>query len=360
MYILLAIIILLIFSVIVFMQQPKFGKLPSGERLERIKKSPNYKNASFQNQSPTRIMTAKSFKDFITDKRIRVIPVDEIPTIKTNLINLSKNDDVLVWFGHSSYFMQIDGKKILVDPILNGYASPFPFAIKAFKGTDIYTTDDIPEIDCLLITHDHWDHMDYKTIKALKPKIKQVICGLGNGAHLEHWGYNKNIIFEMDWYEKINLDGGLIVNAIPARHFSGRTFRRNKTLWLSFVLQTNTFKIFFGGDGGYDKHFAETGNTFGSIDIAILDNGQHNKNWKYIHMMPDEILKTFNELKAKRLFAAHNSKFALATHAWDEPLIEAKTLSEENNIPLIYPMIGEKVSLKNDTKKFTEWWKNLR
>lgn len=361
MYIALSIIILISLAVIVFMHQPKFGKLPTGERVERIKKSPNYKNGSFQNQSLTPVLTeGASFKDHLSEKKIRVSPVDEIPSIKTDLINLSKDDDVLVWFGHSSYFIQIDGKKILVDPVLSGNASPFPFAIKAFKGTDRYTTEDIPEIDYLFITHDHWDHLDYETILKLKPKIKRVICGLGTGAHLERWGYGKNIITEMDWNEQITVDNGFIAKAVPARHFSGRTLKRNKTLWTSFAVQTPTMKIFMGGDGGYDKHFAEAGKTFGPFDLAILENGQHNKNWKYIHLMPDEILKTFKDLNAKRLFTIHNSKFALASHAWDEPLIEVKALSDEFKIPLIYPMIGEQVNLKDSTQKFSEWWKNIR
>jgi len=349
----------------VIMQQPKFGIQSMGERLERIRKSPNYKNGSFQNQSPTPIMTdgVSSFsvgKEFIFGKKERVSPVDEIPSIKTNLINLEKDKDVLVWFGHSSYFIQIDGKKILVDPVLSGHASPFSFSIKAFKGSDPYTTDDIPEIDYLIITHDHWDHLDYETILKLKPKIKRVICGLGTGAHFEHWGYSKNIIVEMDWNEQKLLDSGFIANSVPARHFSGRGFKRNQTLWTSFVLQTPTMKIFIGGDGGYDKHFTEIGKAFGPIDIAILDNGQHNKNWKYIHLMPDEILQAFKDLNAKRLFAVHNSKFALSNHPWDEPLREVKALSNEYHFPLISPMIGEPVNLKDTTQQFSEWWKNIR
>ncbi len=364
MYITLFTISLIIVAVIVYMHHPKFGKLPTGDRLERIRKSPNYKNGSFQNQSPTPIMAEgatffSSAKEVFFGKRERVSPVDEIPSLKTDLINLDIGKDVLVWFGHSSYFIQIDGKKALVDPVLSGHASPVSFSIKAFKGTNPYTAEDIPEIDYLFITHDHWDHLDYETIKKLKPKIKKVICGLGTGEHLERWGFSKKNIIEMDWNEKIILDSGFIANSVPARHFSGRTFKRNQTLWTSFVFQSPTMKIFIGGDGGYDKHFTEIGKTFGPIDLAILDNGQHNKNWKYIHLMPDEILKTYKELNAKRLFAAHTSKFALANHPWDEPLTQVKELSIEHNIPLVSPMIGEQVNLKDSTQEFSEWWKNI-
>lgn len=365
MYIALSLIILIILSVVIFMQQPRFGKHPTGERLERIKNSPNYKNGSFQNQSSTPIMAEDvNFfsvgKEFFFGKKERVSPVDEIPSVKTDLRNLDKNKDVLVWFGHSSYFIQIDGKKILVDPVLSGHASPFSFAIKAFKGTDPYKTEDIPEIDYLIITHDHWDHLDYETIRKLKPNIKKVICGLGTGAHLERWGYNKDIIVELDWYEQNQMDSGFIANSIPARHFSGRGFKRNQTLWTSFLLQTPTMKIFIGGDGGYDKHFSESGKTFGPIDLAILDNGQHDKSWKYIHLMPDQLLNAYNDLNAKRLFAVHNSKFALANHPWDLPLKEVKELSSQFNFPLISTRIGEEVNLKDSTQIFSEWWKDVK
>jgi hypothetical protein len=180
--------VLILFSItaIITVNQARFGNPPSGERLERITKSPNYKNGAFQNQSITPVMTEGvgffSFaKEFLFNKKTRVAPVDKIPSIKTNLLNLAKEQDVLVWFGHSSYFIQIDGKKILVDPVLSGHASPFSFSIKAFKGTDAYSPNDIPEIDYLFISHDHWDHLDFETMLALKPKIKKVFCGLGTG-----------------------------------------------------------------------------------------------------------------------------------------------------------------------------------
>ena len=355
-----------LFSIAVFviLQQSKFGKLPSGDRLERIKKSPNYKDGSFQNQSITPVMTeGVSYfaigKEFFFGKKKRISPIDKIPSAKTDLINLDKTKDILVWFGHSSYFIQIDGKRILVDPVLSGNASPFSFSIKAFKGTDPYSTADIPEIDYLFISHDHWDHLDYETVMELKPKIRKVICGLGVGEDFEYWGFDKNSIIEMDWNGQVTLDNGFVANAVPARHFSGRGFKRNQTLWTSFVLQTPTMKLFIGGDGGYDQHFAEIGKTFGPIDLAILENGQYDNNWKYIHLLPDDLVKAFRDLNAKRLFTVHSSKFALGNHPWDEPLIKITAHSKELNFPLITPMIGEQVNLKDSTQKFSEWWKGI-
>lgn len=364
MYISISIIIIIFVAVILFFRQPKFGKQPSGERLQKIKNSPNYKNGSFQNLSVTPDLTEGAtyfsvMKEYFFGQNKRVKPVDKIPSIKTDLLHLDINKDVLVWFGHSSYFIQIDGKRILVDPVLSGFASPFSFSTKAFKGTDIYTTDDIPVIDYLFISHDHWDHLDHQTLTKLKPKIKKIICPLGTGEHLEYWGYAKNIIIEKDWNEQEILDQGFTVNTVAARHFSGRGLKRNKALWTSYVLQTPTMKIFIGGDSGYDTHFAEIGKMFGPFDLAIVENGQYDKSWKYIHLMPEEVLKVAGELNARKLFAVHSSKFAIANHAWDEPLSKITELNKTGHIPLMTPMIGEQVNLKDSTQKFTEWWKNI-
>jgi len=356
--------ILVLFSIVTFytLNQVKFGKMPSGERLERIKKSLNYKNGSFQNQSYTPVMVDDTSyysvgKEMLTGKNKRVAPVDVLPSIKTNLKHLDKDQDILVWFGHSSYFIQLDGKRILVDPVLSGSASPFSFTIKAFNGANVYSAEELPEIDYLFISHDHWDHLDYDTVMKLKPGIKKVICGLGVGENFEYWGFDKNSIIEMDWNEQVVLDSGFTVNAVPARHFSGRGLTRNKTLWAAFVLQTPTMKLYLGGDGGYDTHFAEIGKKFGPIDLAILENGQYNKKWKYIHLLPDDLLKAFHDFNARRLLAVHSSKFALANHAWDEPLIKITAASKKFDIPLITPMIGEQVNLKDNTQVFSEWWK---
>lgn len=364
MLILLSILILFIIAVFAFLHLPKFGKLPSGSRLEKIKQSANYRNGQFQNLHDTPMMTAKGgmftvLKQFLFDKKPRVKPVDIIPFMKTDLLNLDPAKDVMVWFGHSSYFMQVDGKKILVDPVFSGAASPFSFSIKAFKGTDVYSTDDMPEIDFLFISHDHWDHLDYETIIKLKPKIKKVICALGVGEHLEHWGFDKNKIIEADWNETINLGENFVVNTVPARHFSGRVFSRNKSIWTSFVFKTPTMKIFIGGDSGYDTHFAEIGKTFGPFDLVILENGQYNQNWKYIHMHPAETLQAAKDLGTKRLMPVHNSKFPLSVHPWDEPLKRLTELNKEVKLNLATPMIGEAINLKDTSQQFSKWWEGV-
>ena len=357
-------ILILGIIVYVFVQQPQFGKASAGERLNIIKNSQHYKEGQFRNLSNTPALTEgvsyySVMKEFFFGKNKRGIPASTLPSKTVDLAQLNKEKDVLVWFGHSSYFIQIDGKKILVDPVLSGSASPIKFTTRSFKGSDVYTTNEIPEIDYLFITHDHWDHLDYETISKLKPKIKKVITGLGVGEHLESWGLHKNIIIEKDWYEEIILEKGFVVHTAPARHFSGRGFKRNRTLWMSFILQAPTIKIFIGGDSGYDAHFAEIGNKFGPFDLAILENGQYDKNWKYIHMMPEEVVQAAQDLQAKALFPVHWSKFSLAIHAWDEPMIRIVKEANRKNVQLLHPMIGELVDLK-ETIRSTAWWEQVK
>ena len=357
------VVLILGVSFTVVMNLPKFGKIPTGKRLEKIQKSENFKDGRFRNLNHTpQITSEKGFVHMMRENfsATNRKPPGVIPSVKTDLLQLSAEKDILVWFGHSSYFMQINGKKFLVDPVFSGSASPFSFSVKAFKGTDIYTVDDFPEIDFLVITHDHWDHLDYKTIVQLKPKVKRVITALGVGSHLERWGYSPEMIYETDWYESIEFEDGISFHATPARHFSGRGFIHKKTLWTSFVLVAPSLKIFIGGDGGYDEHFAEIGERFGEIDLAILENGQYNKSWKYIHMMPEQVLQAAKDLKAIRTLPVHSMKFALANHAWDTPLKTITELNLRDKIPLITPMIGEAVDLNDTGQRFTTWWEKVK
>lgn len=354
----------LIIATLLYVQQDKFGKAPGGARLERIKQSPNFKNGKFRNLSKTPTLTEGHnyfgiiYENYFKSKP-RHRPTDIIPSVKTGLLNLPSDTNVLVWFGHSSYFIQVDGKRILVDPVFSGNASPLPGTVKSFKGTDIYTVADLPDIDYLFISHDHYDHVDYKTLIALKDKIKKVICGLGVGSHFEYWGYDNSKIIEKDWYEKAVLDSGFTVFVEPARHFSGRGFYANNTLWASYVLQSPGMTIYIGGDSGYDTHYASIGNKY-AIDLAILDNGQYNEAWKYIHNLSEDVLKAARDLKAKRVFPVHSSKFALAAHPWDEPLVKLTELNKSYNIPLITPIIGEMIDLKDTTRQFKQWWVGLK
>ncbi len=349
----------------VFMSQSRFGKVPFGERLARMERSPNYRDGVFHNQLPTPMMKEgvtypSVLRDFLFNRSDRQTPPSALPSQKIDLSALDPKENVFVWFGHSSFFMQIDGKKILVDPVLSGNASPVSFTNKSYPGSDAYAPGDMPAIDLLLITHDHWDHLDYETLTQLRPRVKRIVTGLGVGAHLEEWGFDPGIIAEKDWNESVDLSGGFRVDVTTARHFSGRSFTRNKTLWVSFVLHTPSKRIFISGDGGYGPHFAEIGKKFGPFDLAIIECGQYNEAWKYIHMNPEETVRAAREVQAKAFVPVHWGKFTLAFHAWDESIIRVTEESRRLGVPVLHPMIGAKMPL-TDTVTTGRWWEeNVR
>lgn len=347
-------------ATVIFLNTERFGRHPSGEDLKEIAQSKNYKDGSFQNILTTPMLSEgvgyyEVLKEFFFSSKPKE-PSSNIPSSKTDLKKLNPEENVLVWMGHSTYFMQLDGKTILVDPVLSGYASPLFFTTKAFKGTDIYTVEDFPAIDYLFLTHDHWDHMDYNTLKELKPKIKKVITGLGNGSHIKRWGFSQETIVEGDWYDSIVLDTGFTAHVTPARHFSGRGFTRGKTLWASFVISSKSANIYLGGDSGYGPHFKEIGNKFGPFDLAILENGQYDEKWKNIHMLPGEQLLAAADLGATSILPVHAAKFTLANHDWNEPLEKISKASKSSDLRIITPKIGDKVNLMDKFQVFENWW----
>lgn len=346
------ILLTIIVSIAIFINQPQFGKLPTGTELERVKHSSNYRDGKFQNIHDTpNLEEGVSYytvmRKFFFAKSKRSKPAAALPSAKADLHTLPADKDILVWFGHSSYFIQVDGKKILVDPVFSGSVSPIRITTKSFKGTDVYSAEDMPVIDYLFISHDHWDHLDYDTMLKLKPKVKTIITGLGVPAHLHHWGFDEKIIIEKDWNEEVVLEPGFIVNTISGRHFSGRKFNRNQSIWLSFVLTTPAMKIFIGGDSGYDTHFKEIGERFGAFDIAMLECGQYNEYWRYIHMMPEEVVQAAIDLQAKKFMPVHWGKFSIALHDWDDPIVRVTAESKRRNVPVITPIIGAVTDLDN-------------
>lgn len=363
MYFLLLVTLLVAGLLFAFLNSPKFGSLPTGRRLEFIQTSFNYKNGQFQNQSPTPnlaedVTMFSVLRKFFFGKSKRNKPQGVLPSIKTDLLVLDPKENILAWFGHSSYFIQLDGKKILVDPVFSGAASPIPSTTRSFSGSDIYTAADMPEIDFLFLSHDHWDHLDYQTILELKPKVKKIITGLGTGEHLERWGFEPQMIIEKNWYDTVDLGSGFNVSFTPARHFSGRGLKRNAALWTSFVLQTPTKRLFLGGDSGFDKHFEEIGEKFGPFDLAILECGQYNTAWRYIHLLPEDMVPAAVALKAKAVLPVHWAKFSLAIHDWDEPIIKATANFTAAGIPVWTPLIGEKVQL-DGPQEFRNWWQGV-
>lgn len=360
MYITIFGILVLIITSIFFLYQPLFGLSPSGERLERMQKSPNYRDGKFHNISPSEVMASDKSRfeimwDFLFGKVEDKRPDRALPTIKTNIKQLPIEEDLMIWLGHSALYLQMNGKRVLIDPTLINSA-PVSFINKAFKGTKIYSPDDFPDIDILLISHDHYDHLDKKTVKKLKDRIGKVICPLGVGEHFEDWGFKEDSIEELYWNENIVIDSTMIIHCLPARHFSGRTLSQNNTLWASFMIETPTRNIYYSGDSGYDSHFSDIGKQFPKIDVAILENGQFNIDWKSIHMMPDGLLQAIKDLNPDRVLTVHNSKYALSRHAWYLPLDNISEAAESNSFNLMTPMIGETIYLNDTSQVFKKWW----
>ncbi|CBW27967.1 conserved hypothetical protein [Halobacteriovorax marinus SJ] len=283
-------------------------------------------------------------------------PLDRLPVLKPNLGEFLKPSDKLkvIWFGHSSFLINISGKTILVDPIVSEFASPFFFIVRRFQSSPL-SLEELPRIDYVLISHDHYDHLDMPTIKFFRDKDTKFMVPLGVGAHLEGWGIEKSSINEFDWWDKLEFDDIEFV-ATPAQHFSGRSFsNKNSTLWAGWIIKNVKKRIFFSGDSGYDIHFKEIGEKYGPFDIAFFDNGQYNKNWEEVHLLPEQGVEAFYDLKAKIFFPVHWGAFTLSTHSWFEPAQKIYDYSVERNFPIIMPNIGEIVEVSEDYRT-KRWW----
>ncbi len=348
-----------------YINRPEFGRLPANARLEKILKSPHYFKDHFECLTPVKVM-AEDVQDsenrivatwkFLFGDKTGLVPPVPVPSIKTNLKNLNPKKDCAVWLGHSSIYLQISGQKILLDPVFSSYASPVFFVNRAFEGSNIYSAEDFPEIDVLAITHDHWDHLDYPSIVALKPKIKKVLCPLGVGEYFEMWGFDPENIIEEDWDSVINLGNDLTAHILPAQHFSGRLLTQNPTEWCAFAFISPERKIFCSGDGGYSGHFKDIGKKFGGFDFAFMENGQYNRAWHAIHMLPDETAKASEDINAKNVVPIHSGKFALARHLWNEPYRNLLAESKGKDYKLLTPKIGELIDFdaKNNFGKWFE------
>ncbi|MCQ2391421.1 MAG: MBL fold metallo-hydrolase [Kiritimatiellae bacterium] len=337
-----------------FFRQAKFGSLPKGERLKRILASPNYRDGAFRNEASSVWLGAPGvdrggfFKSLFRPASMNLVPrLGEIKVVKTDLHGLDRARNLLVWFGHSSCFLQLDGLRILVDPVFYT-ASPVSFLCgNPFPGTDVFTPEDIPDVDCLLITHDHWDHLDCRTVMELKSRIGQVVCPLGVGAHLECWGFESEQIVELDWHEDTTLRGAsrtLELHCLPSHHFSGRGFERNQSLWASFLVE-GTKRVYFAADGGYDGRFRRIHERFPSIDLALFENGQYNPRWAQNHTLPSQLAAEMCELAPKRAMTVHHGKFCISTHPWNEPYENERRAAAESGIPLVVPVAGEIVEV---------------
>jgi len=360
---------------------PIFGAAPESERLARITASPNYVDGAFRNQIETPMLTTDEsrlslmWRNF-SGKRQETRPPRPLPTIKTDLRMLDPAQDLVIWLGHSSYYVQLGGRRILIDPIFNDHAAPLPWVNRSFAGTDLYTAADLPDIDLLIITHDHYDHLDYKTVRALGPKVSTIVTALGVGAHLEAWGYPDYKINELDWGEVFRVsskndddtakDSGistgkaaLEIIATPGRHFSGRTFKRSQTLWMGLVLRTVERRLFFSGDTGYGPHFSQIGAHYGPFDWVTLDTGQYNPRWAFMHMQPEEAAQAAEDLCARAYTPGHVGRLTISDHDWDDPFKRISVASVGRSYALWTPEIGRPIYLDGRPQHFRPWWESV-
>lgn len=358
---LLATVVVFVISGCSFIHQTRFGAEPEGDRLELIRQSPNYSEGAFHNIEPTPLLKdGESKLSIIFSNMLESVdnlqPKAPIPTNKVSLKSLPTEQDFIIWLGHSSFYVQLSGKRILIDPVLSPYASPVSFMIKAFDGTTVYNVDDFPDIDALLISHDHWDHLDYDTVTALQTQVTQIFVPLWVGAHFEAWGFEDEQIHEADWFDKLHLDENITLHLVPARHYSGRGLGNSKTLWGGFVLESTQRRLLFGGDSGYGDHFKTIGERFGSFDLVALDMGQYDPRWPYIHMTPEQASQAAVDLNAKTLLPSHIGRFTLARHDWREPFRKITALSTEAPYHLVTPIIGEVTDTNNLASPNYHWW----
>ncbi|KYG76095.1 MULTISPECIES: MBL fold metallo-hydrolase [Roseivirga] len=338
----------------------QFGGKLTKELIERYSQSPNWKNGKFENLEDTNMsislasMPKLLYKQFFENKgRMPETPISVIPFNKQEFLKPSDKAK-FIWYGHSAILMRMNNKTILIDPMLGPDAAPIaPFKTARFSKNTLNLIDDFPEIDLLLLSHDHYDHLDLASIERLRPKVKQYYTALGCGRHLEHWGIDPSIIEEFDWWDTSEFEG-IEITFTPSRHFSGRGLTdRFKSLWGGWAFKTESENIYFSGDGGYGKHFKEVGERLGPFDFGFMECGQYNEQWHQIHMYPEEAIQAAQDAKVEKVMAVHWAGFKLAQHTWQEPI---ERFSEAAQIKLtnLTPQVGE---LCNYSENFTErWW----
>ena len=273
------------------------------------------------------------------------------------LNNVPKDDVCVTWFGHSTVLMQIAGMNIMTDPILNGgRVPPLKLGPKPFPYSNRYDVKDLPDIDAVLISHDHYDHLDMETVKKLKGA--KFYVPLGVKSHLLKWGLKESDVLEHDWYDSSKVADNMELLYVPTRHFSGRgLFNRNSTLWGGWIINAAGRKILFGGDSGYFDVYKDIGKRYGPFDLAMLDNGQYNELWQNVHMMPEETVQASIDLKAGVLLPIHWGKYTLSLHSWYEPIERISVEADKKNMNLATPMIGESFLLGKNIPN-NKWWKN--
>ncbi len=343
---------------------PQFGGKATEEQKAIYATSENYKDEKFVNKADVQL--SMSFSDMRKSlvgyfrPLPNTVPQTDILVKKVDSINIANytSDTRLIWFGHSAFLLQIANKNILIDPMLGEVPAPHPMlGSKRFSKELPIEIDQIPEIDAVLISHDHYDHLDYESIQKLKHKVNMFYTPLGVGVHLQEWGVEKERIVELDWWQETQFEGLNFV-CTPAQHFSGRGLTdRAKTLWSSWVIKSQTDAIFFSGDSGYGDHFKEIGEKYGPFDFAMMECGQYNEMWSDIHMFPEETVQAGIDVRAKTIMPIHWGAFKLALHSWTDPIERVTQKAKELQTNIVTPRIGESILIKeSQMTQQDRWW----
>lgn len=330
---------------------------------QRYASSPNFENGKFKNLLPTSMSMsakdmAKTIAGFISGGVDRA-PKEKIQVLHPDpgLIASPNGSTRLVWYGHSAFLLQIDGKNLLIDPMFGTTPAPYPWMGRSrFTDGLPIAIADLPQIDAILLSHDHYDHLDYRSILALKERTKVFFVPLGVGMHLRAWGVEPARIHELDWWDEIDHEH-LHFAFTPARHFSGRGLTdRFSTLWGGWVIRGRKDNIYFSADSGYGPHFAEIGNKYGPFDFAMIECGQYNEKWADIHMMPEESAQAALDVRAKVMMPIHWGSFVLAMHSWTDPVERVTKKADELGMPIITPRIGDVIALDALGAFHERWW----
>lgn len=360
-YLLLGLIGVIILTTMLFMNlSPQFGRTPSAEQKAEYAKTGHWAEGKFQNQIPSEmdIDYPKTLREWFKKDPARSPAKNvEVQTIDPKRINTVPSTR-LTWFGHSAFMLELDGKVFLLDPMLGKVPSPHPWLGNPRYNSQMpLSIAAMPQIDAVVISHDHYDHLDYGSIDSLKGKVRHFFVPLGVENHLQRWGVEAERITVMDWGEQTDFEGTVLA-CKPSRHFSGRgLFDRACTLWCSWVIEGREEKIFFSGDSGYGPHFKEIGEEHGPFDIALLECGQYNQDWHAIHMMPEETAQAGMDVKAQVIMPIHWGAFTLAFHSWTDPVERVLDKAQELGIAVTTPAIGEPIDVGKEPFPRSEWWK---
>ncbi|CAZ94647.1 MBL fold metallo-hydrolase [Zobellia galactanivorans] len=339
----------------------QFGGQLTDTLIKRYGQSENWKEGKFQNLEDTGMSI--SFWDIpkllyrqFTDKEKRE-PATPLPIAPFNKASFLREgaDFNYIWYGHSALLIRMNAKTILIDPMLGPNASPIaPFKTKRFSENALALIDDFPEIDLMLLSHDHYDHLDYDSIQKLKNKTRNYYVALGVKRHLIAWGIDPGLITEFDWWNNTSY-ADIQITFTPSRHFSGRGLTdRAKSLWGGWAFKSENLNIWFSGDGGYGDHFKTIGRKLGPFDFGFMEAGQYNEKWRQIHMFPEESVQAALDAQVKKAMPVHWAGFALAQHDWTEPATIFKNTAKEKGLEVTFPKLGVPYTLSETQTE--AWW----